>query len=162
MAAGPQEPGFRSNSMSVWHWLAVFSILGIAYGIYIVVSNGRTKQSDNQALLSSERTRGATAQIPRWKKIGRTLLLILTWIVAVTSLLEILTFGLSPSTDSPDARSAGIALFYGALGIGVLSAVYAQRRKPLWFLLGLVAGLGLVLGVYMTGRFVATYFRLGS
>lgn len=37
-----------------------------------------------------------------------------------------------------DRRFGGQAGFYAVVGIGILSAVYARRRKPMWFLIGSV------------------------
>jgi hypothetical protein len=136
----------RSNALKQGLWVKAFAEADgdnakaqAAYIRYRVTELKAARSSD--ATNSTPIPQGTSSlPIPGWKKTTPRVVIVGTWVMAVAGVFVALIYVLGQDFDAPQSpqslRSAGQATWMAIVGVGILSAVYARRRKPMWFLIG--------------------------
>lgn len=136
----------RSNSLKQGLWVKAFAEAdgdnAKSQAAYI-----RYRVAELQAARSSDVAKSAPIQqaisnrsISGWKKTTPRVVILFTWLMAVGGVFGAFLSVLGQDFDTPQSpesrRFAGQAILMAVVGIGILSAVYARRRKSMWFLIG--------------------------
>ena len=110
------------------------------------------------AQLEAERTPEGTslAVVQPESGLKRTLKgigVLITWLLVLMGVVVTLASAYYGDAQTPEARrTTASAGFYAVVGIGILSAVYARKRRALWFIIGCI-------GTFLALTTISTLFR---